>query len=157
MGALDIDLDLVSGLQSRASEGRGNAKPFAPIYRIAHMVDGKRDAPRSRPVRRGDGKEPRPQRLQDLDEGLGIGPEAGEFFNGRQHIECRGVAVRVFPLCQGFCLCPGEAAGDVGVVKFVHSRAKASLALIGMDSGTLRSIKRGLVTVVLFASHVSSR
>ena len=28
-------------------------------------------------------KEPRPQRLQDLDEGLGIGPEAWEFFDGR--------------------------------------------------------------------------
>ena len=34
----------------------------------------------------------------------------------------------------------------------VHSRAKASLALIEMDSGTLHSIKLGLVTVVLFAS-----
>ncbi len=34
----------------------------------------------------------------------------------------------------------------------VHSRAKASLALIEMDSGTLRSIKLGLVTVVLIAS-----
>ncbi|MGB8901673.1 MAG: hypothetical protein WCC90_21600 [Methylocella sp.] len=34
----------------------------------------------------------------------------------------------------------------------VHSRAKASLALSEMDSGTLRSIKLGLVTVVLIAS-----
>jgi hypothetical protein len=34
----------------------------------------------------------------------------------------------------------------------VHSRAKASLALIEMDSGTLHSIKLGLVTVVLIAS-----
>jgi hypothetical protein len=34
----------------------------------------------------------------------------------------------------------------------VHSRAKASLALIEMDSGTLHPIKLGLVTVVLFAS-----
>jgi hypothetical protein len=43
------------------------------------------------------------------------------------------------------------------LVKFVHSRAKASLALIGRNSGTLHSVKLGLVTVVLFASHVSSR
>jgi multidrug efflux pump subunit AcrB len=34
----------------------------------------------------------------------------------------------------------------------VHSRAKASLALIEMDSSTLQSIKLGLVTVVLIAS-----
>jgi hypothetical protein len=34
----------------------------------------------------------------------------------------------------------------------VHSMAKASVALIEMDSGTLHSIKLGLVTVVLFAS-----
>jgi hypothetical protein len=34
----------------------------------------------------------------------------------------------------------------------VHSRAKASLALSEMDSGTLRSIKLGLVTVILIAS-----
>jgi hypothetical protein len=34
----------------------------------------------------------------------------------------------------------------------VHSRVKASVALIEMDSGTLHSIKLGLVTVVLFAS-----
>jgi hypothetical protein len=34
----------------------------------------------------------------------------------------------------------------------VRSRAKASLAIIEMDSGTLHSIKLGLVTVVLFAS-----
>jgi hypothetical protein len=34
----------------------------------------------------------------------------------------------------------------------VRSRAKARLALIEMDSGTLDSIKLGLVTVVLFAS-----
>lgn len=34
----------------------------------------------------------------------------------------------------------------------VHSRAKASLALIETDSGTLHSIKLGLVTVVLIAS-----
>jgi hypothetical protein len=34
----------------------------------------------------------------------------------------------------------------------VRSRAKASVPLIEMDSGTLHSIKLGLVTVVLFAS-----
>jgi hypothetical protein len=34
----------------------------------------------------------------------------------------------------------------------VHSRAKASVALIKMDSGTLHCIKLGLVTAVLFAS-----
>jgi hypothetical protein len=34
----------------------------------------------------------------------------------------------------------------------VRSRAKASVALIEMDSGTLHSIKLGLVTVVLLAS-----
>jgi hypothetical protein len=38
------------------------------------------------------------------------------------------------------------------LVNVVHSRAKASLALIWMDSGTLHSIKLGLVSVVLFAS-----
>jgi hypothetical protein len=38
------------------------------------------------------------------------------------------------------------------LVNVVHSRAKASLALIEMHSGTLHSIKLGLVTVVLFAS-----
>ena len=38
------------------------------------------------------------------------------------------------------------------LVNVVHSRAKASLALIEMQSGTLHSIKLGLVTVVLFAS-----
>jgi hypothetical protein len=43
----------------------------------------------------------------------GSGRSLGIFY-GRQHIERRCVAVWVFPLCQGFCLCPGEAAGDVG-------------------------------------------
>jgi hypothetical protein len=38
------------------------------------------------------------------------------------------------------------------LVNVVHSRAKASLALIEMDSGTLRSIKLWIVTVVLIAS-----
>ena len=38
------------------------------------------------------------------------------------------------------------------LVNLVHSRAKASLALFEMDSGTLHSVKLGLVTVVLFAS-----
>jgi hypothetical protein len=38
------------------------------------------------------------------------------------------------------------------LVNVVHSRAKASLALIEINSGTLHSIKLGLVTVVLFAS-----
>jgi hypothetical protein len=38
------------------------------------------------------------------------------------------------------------------VVNVIYSRAKASLALIEMDSGTLHSIKLGLVSVVLFAS-----
>jgi hypothetical protein len=38
------------------------------------------------------------------------------------------------------------------LVKFVHSRAKASSAFSEIDSGTLHSIKLGLVTVVLFAS-----
>jgi len=38
------------------------------------------------------------------------------------------------------------------LVNVVHSRAKASFALIEMDSGTLHSIKLGLDTVVLFAS-----
>ena len=38
------------------------------------------------------------------------------------------------------------------LVNVVHSRAKASLALIEMDSGTLHSIKLGLASVVLFAS-----
>jgi hypothetical protein len=38
------------------------------------------------------------------------------------------------------------------LVNVVHSRAKASLALIEMDSGTLHSIKLWLVTVVLLAS-----
>jgi hypothetical protein len=36
--------------------------------------------------------------------------------------------------------------------KTASSKTKASLAIIEMDSGTLHSIKLGLVTVVLFAS-----
>ena len=38
------------------------------------------------------------------------------------------------------------------LVNVIHSRAKASLALIEMDSGTLHSIKLWLVTMVLIAS-----
>jgi hypothetical protein len=38
------------------------------------------------------------------------------------------------------------------LVNVVHSGAKARLALIEMHSGTLKSIKLWIVTVVLFAS-----
>jgi len=42
------------------------------------------------------------QRLQGLDEGLGIGPHSREFFNGRQHIERRGVAIGSSPFAKAF-------------------------------------------------------
>jgi len=38
------------------------------------------------------------------------------------------------------------------LANIAHSRTNETLALIKMDSGTLHSIKLGLVTVVLFAS-----
>ena len=43
------------------------------------------------------------------------------------------------------------------LVNVVHSRAKPRVSIIYIDSGTLHYIKLWLVTVVLFASHVSSR
>ena len=43
------------------------------------------------------------------------------------------------------------------LVNFVHSRAKASLALFEMDSGTLHSIKLGSLPQSCSPRHVSSR
>src|ERR1019366_4104470 len=125
MGALDIGLDLVAGPQSRAREGRGGAKPLAPAYCIAHVIDRKSDPPWSRLVRGGDRIESWLQRLQNLDEGLWIWPKSCKFFDRRQHIECRGIAVWVPPLGQGFRLCPADAAGDVGDKFEQHVRREA--------------------------------
>ena len=64
--------------------------------------------------RRGDRIEPRLQRIERLDESLRVGPDAGKFLDRGQHVERRGVAVRVLARGKRLGLLPPLAAGDVG-------------------------------------------
>ena len=111
---LHIGLHDFAGRDALAKEGRGDAEPVARADAIAHRVDGQRHAARGGFRRRRNRVEPRRQRIERLEHGLGIGPHAFKLAQRRQHVECRGVAVRVLAVGERARLGASFAAEHVG-------------------------------------------
>ena len=114
MGLLHIDLQLIAGIDALGEEGRSQPQALALVDHVAHAVDRQRQFSGRRVVRRRDRIEPRLQRLERLDKGLGVRAHAGEFLQHRHHVERRRVAVGVLALRQRPRLLAGGAAGDEG-------------------------------------------
>ncbi len=114
MRLLHIDLHPVAGVHAFGEERRGDAQPLAAVDGVADGVDAERHAVGIDLGRRRDRIEPRLQRIERLDEGFRIGPQAAEFLDRRQHVERRGVAVGIAAVRQRLGLLPALAAGDVG-------------------------------------------
>ena len=114
MGLLHIDLQLIAGIDALGEEGRGEAQALALVDHVAHAIDRQRQFSGRRIVRRRDRIEPRLQRLQRLDKGLGMRAHAGEFLQHRHHVERRRIAVGILALRQRPRLLALRAAGDEG-------------------------------------------
>ncbi len=80
MRLLHIDPHARSRLDAIGEIGRADAMPVAIRDAIAHGIDGERDAARIGLGRRRDRIKPRLQRVERLDEGFGVRPDAGEIF-----------------------------------------------------------------------------
>ena len=111
---LDVDLQPVARLDAVGKEGGGDAEPLAVLDRVAHRIDRERNLARRRVGRRRDRIEPRLQRLERLDESLRVRAARREFFQRREHVERRRIAVRILAGRQRLGLLPPLAAGDVG-------------------------------------------
>src|SRR6202034_928528 len=79
LGLLNIDPDLVAGRDAAAEERRADAEPHALVDLVTHGIDGERETGGIGFWRGGDRIEAGLQRIERLDEGLGIGPYAGKF------------------------------------------------------------------------------
>ncbi len=111
---LDIDLELVAWAHALGQEGRGDAEPCSAVDGIAYRVDAERHAVAIDPGRAGDGIEARLQRIERLDEGFRIGPHAGKFLDGGEHVERFRVAVGILADGERLRFLPPLASGDVG-------------------------------------------
>ena len=112
MRLLDIDLELVAGIDPFGEEDRRQSPALALADDVAHAVYRQRQLARRRVVRRRDRVEPWLQRLQRLDEGFGMRTHAGEFLQRRHHVERSGIAIGIFALRQRPRLLALRAAGD---------------------------------------------
>src|SRR5262249_4273793 len=92
---LQVDTELAAGRDAAAEECRANAKARALVDLVAHRIDRERNTTGMRFGRRGDRIDARLQRIERLDEGFGVGPNAGKFVQRREHIERAAIAVRV--------------------------------------------------------------
>ena len=113
---LHVDLErLRPGVTRSARNVEATPRRCALADPVAHGVDGERDAA-GIGLRRGrDRVEPRLQRIERLDEGFRIGADAGKFLDRGEHVERRGIAVRVFAGRQRLRLLPPRAAGEIRV------------------------------------------
>ena len=93
--------------------GRGDTETIACADRVAHRVDGQRDAAGLRAWRRRDGIKSRLQRLERFHEGFGIGADTCKFLDGAEHVERREITIRILATRERLCLHAPRATNEV--------------------------------------------
>src|SRR5581483_1839353 len=90
---LDVDLDALTGLEPVGEEGGGDAQTRAAIHGVTYGVHGQVHLARRVERRGGDGVEARLQRLEALQERLGIGVDGRKLLERAKHVERCSIAV----------------------------------------------------------------
>src|SRR4029077_16706071 len=130
---LHVDLERTSRWQAFSEMSRSDTQALAVTDVISHRSASERETPGVGLWRRRNRVEARLQRVQCLDERLGVWPDGRKFLDRREHIEHGGIAVRIFAGRQRPRLFSPVATGNVGKQLKQHVGRRGQRYAVGQN------------------------